>query len=220
MNIKALLTTLVLGSSSVAMAEPIQFSGSAQASAWWSVPSVRVDRRDVITRDHRSPWVYSYGNDRDYSYGERRYDQPRAYEPRFDDRGIEVRNTRIVNSTTSEYIGQIMSRPDGDYGWNRPRWFAVTDPTRIDSGRLFIYPRFAGHLDRIMLKQVAGASFVQQVTVAYVDGGAQVFNNLSTQLDDDHRTLRLNLDKRHGEISRVIIYGSSAPHSAFQMMAL
>ncbi len=49
MNIKALITMLVLGSSSVAMARPVTVSGSAQAN--WSYGTAPAP----IVRDHRTP---------------------------------------------------------------------------------------------------------------------------------------------------------------------
>ena len=57
MNIKALITMLVLGSSSVAMARPVTVSGTAEASWTYGTapgraPIVR-DHRDY--RDHRAP---------------------------------------------------------------------------------------------------------------------------------------------------------------------
>jgi hypothetical protein len=54
MNIKALITTLVLGSSSVAMAKPVTVSGSVGAS--WSYGNhVPAPAPAPIVRDHRMP---------------------------------------------------------------------------------------------------------------------------------------------------------------------
>jgi hypothetical protein len=60
MKIKALITTLVLGSSTVAMAQPVRFDAAANAS--WSSGPVRVGATwstEPVVRDHR---------DRDYDH--------------------------------------------------------------------------------------------------------------------------------------------------------
>src|SRR5438128_458736 len=53
MNIKALITTLVLGSSSVAMARPVTISGSVEAS--WGYGTAPAPAPAPIVRDHRMP---------------------------------------------------------------------------------------------------------------------------------------------------------------------
>src|SRR5687768_10962821 len=146
MNIKALITTFVLGSSSVAMAEPV-FSASANASWSWGTPSPRVeyrgDHRDVYSRDHRDVYSRDHRDSRDHrrpwEYDRRDYPvstYPGGWAPRMPYRAPyqqtchDPLNIRIVNSTTSEYTGPIRSMPrDRSYYQYRQGWFAMTDPT-------------------------------------------------------------------------------------------
>jgi len=88
MNIKALITTLaILGSSSVAMARPITYSASAEASWSWGTgastrPTVR-DHRDysapVVVRPAPARARFEVGDWRDYDNSGARYYQPRAF---------------------------------------------------------------------------------------------------------------------------------------------
>ena len=217
MNIKALITTLVLGTSSVALAEPT-FTASAQASWSWGTPSASAQ----TVRDHRRPWVYDQTQlNTAYDPNFRTYRvNPWMQQPIFQDSCMDPRNT-TVGATGSTYTGAIMTVPaNRSYYWYRPSWHAVTEPTRIDSGREFINLGGAGQLDRLMFKQVGGSSFIQQVAIYFANGEIQVVRNLDAQLDRNRQTVGIDLNGGRRAVSRVIVYGSNAPHSAYQLMAM
>ena len=227
MNIKALITTFVLGSSSAAMAEPVV---SASAHAWWSwgtpsagVQPVRVisarDDRDRTVRDHRRPWVY------DYRYTDSERDYPREFAPNpwpqrptYPDSCEDPDNVH-VGREVSAYTGPIFQIPQGRY-YIRQNWTAVTEPTRIAEGREYIRTSAAGPVDRFLLKAVAGSTFIEQVSVGFANGDTQVFRGLNRALDGNNPTLQLDLKGRAREVARVVVYGTSAPHSAYQLMGM
>ena len=229
MNIKALITTLVVGSSSMALADTSS-SISASANATWSlsVPAIRVEASTV--RDHRDGPVTSRplaqapnwyrGDDREY---DRRYDQPG-----WTDQVIDPRNT-TVGASGSEYRGPVYSRPihrdyydsyRGNEGYRyRATWMPLTDPTRIDRGReFFSVGAQAGRFNTLMLQQLAGRSFIRQVAVQFANGETQVVRGLNSQLGRDNRDIVINLDGTNREISRVIVYGWTGPHSSYRLL--
>ncbi len=209
MNIKALITTFVLGSSTVAVAEP-SFSASAGASWSWGTPS-------VSSRDHRRPLAYDDRNDGSYTGGWAPASRPERWSDA--DRCENPRTSR-VSSTLSEYTGPIMSMPRGRrYGYRRPGWFAVTEPTRIDNGRHFIYPQAAGRLDRLMIRQVAGSSMIYQIAIGFTNGETQVLRGVNQALDRRHQSFAFDLDGNR-QVARVVLYGATAPNSALQLLAM
>jgi hypothetical protein len=220
MNIKALITTLVLGSSSVAVAEPV-VSASAHASWSWGTPNITVapDARVTVIREQREWSPRDHRFDREYRYErDRNYYPYRPIRPIYDERFDDPRNTQ-VGPNSSVYQGPIFQIPQGRY-YIRPNWTAITEPTRIDGGREFINIQNAGPVDRLMLRAVAGSTFIEQVAVSFANGDTQVFRGLNATLDGRNPTLQLNVKGRHREVTRVVVYGSSAPRSAYQLMGM
>src|SRR5687768_8477657 len=128
MNIKALITTLILGSSSAAMAKPVvTFTGSASVNLG----------SDYAVRDHRTP--------RPIVRDHRDHDcvdpapAPVVYRPV---RPLPPREPWFnpTNTNGSVYIGTYghSSLAHSRGRWSMPRaWFSLTEPTRINGGREF-----------------------------------------------------------------------------------
>jgi hypothetical protein len=203
MNLKALITSLVLGSSSLAMAAPTAtFSAGASVSFGYPSPSPA-----VIVRDHREP-CSTHETTVPVNY------RPVTIEPIVYN---NPQNTRI-NATGSEYVG---SMPFQTMRWFRaPEWVPVTEPTRIDNGREFFNLRNAGAFSRIQLFKNRGATFVKQVTI-------ETFNPYSGRIEtqvvriDRELTSSFTIDLAGGrrQINRVIVYGATAQGSAYQILA-
>jgi len=200
MNIKALITALVIGSSSVAMAKPA-VTVSAEASV-----HIGARTRGPVVRDHR--------------YQEPVYRQPvrgNAYQP---EAFYTPRNTQ-VSSNLSLYTGSFPMTQVG--GWDR-NWLALSEPTRIDSGRLFFnVGQSTGSFRTIKLQNVAGSSQITTVAIEFNQGVGG--SNGVTQVVKMNSTLRgqqsltIDLDGNARNINRIIVYGSTANGSAFSLQA-
>jgi hypothetical protein len=216
MNLKALITSLVLGSSSLAMAQPTAtFSAGASVSFGYPSPSPA-----VIVRDHRFPTVQPAASDPcntntvtpvpAYYRGQR----PVAIEPVVYNNPA---NTRI-NATGSEYVGTM---PFQTMRWFRaPEWVPVTEPTRIDNGREFFNLRAAGSFSKIQLFKNRGASFIKQVTIETLNPYTGRIDTQVVRIDRE-LTSSFTIDLAGGrrQINRVIVYGSTAQGSAYQILA-
>src|SRR6185436_11948358 len=77
-------------------------------------------------------------------------------------------NNTTVGATASTYVGSKPCLAERrDFG----RWVALTEPTRIDSGREFIaIGAEAGQFQRIKLFNNRGSSHIEQVAIEFVGG--------------------------------------------------
>jgi len=211
MNLKALITSLVLGSSSLAMAAPTAtFSAGASVSFGYPSPSPA-----VIVRDHRMPTVRPAASDPCNTNAT----VPVNYRPVTIEPIVynNPSNTRI-NATGSEYVGTM---PFQTMRWFRaPEWVPVTEPTRIDNGREFFNLRAAGSFSRIQLFKNRGATFVKQVTIETLNPYTGRIDTQVVKIDRE-LTSSFTIDLAGGrrQINRVIVYGSTAQGSAYQILA-
>ena len=189
MNLKALITTLVLGTSSAAVASPtVTVGGSVEASIKFGTPS----SRPVVVRDHRMP---APGWDRDYGF------QPPVF--------AGPSNIKL-NSDSSEYIGPIYSMPR----WNERAWTKLTDPTRIELTRQIV--RVSGRFDALMLQNVTGSSSIRLVKIRFADGGSDQTIMLNQNLNSYRSTIQLNV--QHRPIEYIVVYGTTNFNSSYRVL--
>ena len=213
MNLNAIITSLVLGSSSLAMAQPTAtFSAGASVSFGYPSPA------PVIIRDHRT--TDDDCTDNKVPVAARQPIYYRGYRP------VVVteppvynnpQNTRI-NATGSEYVG---SMPFQTMRWFRaPEWVPVTEPTRIDNGREFFNLRAAGSFSKIQLFKNRGSSFIKQVTIETLNPYTGRIDTQVVKIDRE-LTSSFTIDLAGGrrQINRVIVYGATAQGSAYQILA-
>jgi len=211
MNIKALLTTLILGSSSVAMAKPV-VSGSVSVSLGYdTLHTPAVVQRHTTTR-HDAP-LYTPPV------------RPTHSEPFF-----SPTNSR-VGARSSTYIGMIGQAPRKRFSrnnyWHRaaaPVWFNLTEATRIDSGRQFFnILGQSGKLSQIRLQNLGGRSEIKQVAIEFDNGDRNQRTQVvrfDTMLDRNNPMLTIDLDGGFRNVKRIIVYGSSGRGAAYKIQAL
>ena len=191
MNIKALITTLVLGSASLApslaMASP-SWSGGVKVTATsdrYRGPEVRDHRGEQpqpqpVVRDHRDGYDRD-GHDRDH------------------DRGQESSRDR--------------DRDDGRYGW-RSLWTALTSPMQFDHEKNFV--NVSGRFSRLQLRADAGRTRIFELVIVYGNGEQQVVRPF-VLLDESHPTYTVGLEA--SPIVQIKAFGSSGPGSAYSILA-
>jgi hypothetical protein len=225
MSIKALITTLILGSSSAAMAKPVvAFSGSASVSLGTNA-YVRDHRAPVVVRDHR------HDDDCDDAPVVRPapiYTQPvyQPVRPIYREPWFNPTNTRVTASG-STYLGAFGRGALGlhrDHAWHRPAmWFNLTEATRIDSNREFFNLRQSGgSFSKIKLQNLGGRTEIRQVAIEY-----RTRRGIETQkvrlgmiMDRSNPSMTINLSGDSRTIQRVIVYGESGRGSAYQILAM
>ena len=191
MNLKAIIASLVVGSSSVAMASPgVTFSASAQGSYGTTVVRDRIDPDcdPVESEPIAQP-----------SYGQPSYGQPYA------------------DPTYGQPYAQPISQPTYREGgvWRGGRWFPPTfrpvvlasDMHFANDGRTFIKvgPR-AGRFATLQISAASGRTFIKQVYVEFDNGQEQVIRNVDRTLAGN-RTVTLDLDGNRRGIARIVVYG-------------
>jgi hypothetical protein len=184
MNIKAIIASLVLGSSSVAMADPgVTFSASAHGE--YDAP--------ILTRDHRRD-VFRDDDHRDHDHGDAPCDHPSSpvYEP------------------PQRRIG--WSGGGWDPGRRQPPYYRpVTLASGLHfagDGRTFItVGRDAGRFTTLQIHAAGGRTFIKQVYIQFENGQEQVVRNLDRTLTG-YEGLRLDLDGDRRAIRRIVVYGS------------
>jgi hypothetical protein len=223
MNIKALITTLILaGSSSVAMAKPaVSIKGSASVTIG-SAPTT------VVVRDHRAPAADCHATP---AYTQPVYTQPVAqpYRPIYQEPFFNPQNT-TVGASGSVYVGSFgrapahsLHRTTNAYGFAQPRtWFHLTEATRIDSGREFFkLEGQAGLFNKLRLQNLGGRTDIIQVGIEYKSGSRTwvqkvVLNRTLT----GRAAFDINLESDSRAINRIIVYGTSGHGSAYQMLGM
>jgi hypothetical protein len=226
MNIfsKALITTLLIGSST-AMAKPVlTVSGHASVSLGYSTPPTR-----VVVRDHRHPAPVDPCATPAPApiYTTPVYYRPVVTQPVWHEPFFNPTNTKIgVDSST--YVGSIGQAPAARWngrGWIRMQtWTNLTEATRIDSGREFIkIGAQAGQFSKIQIKNLGGATTVTQIGIEMfnADGSKQMqVVKFGSHLSRTNPTLTVDLDGNYRSINRIIVYGTSGRGSAYQILAM
>lgn len=122
------------------------------------------------------------------------------------------------NNTTLGGDSSAYNGPIGTKSW-RGGWVDLTAPTRIDRGREFFHiGAQAGRFDTLKLENKAGSSYISQVLVEFADGKSQVVH-LNENLSASNPCITIDLQGHDREIGRIVVYGSTARHSSYQIMA-
>ena len=180
MNIKAIIASLVLGSSSVAMAAPgVTFSASAQASYG-------------ATAD-----CEQHGNQ-----GDTTVKSPPIYQG-----DTTVKSPPIYQGDTTVKSPPIM-RPGWKLPpVYRPVTLA-SDVSFARDGRTFItVGSQAGRFETLTINAAGGRTFIKQVYVQFDNGQEQVVRNLDRTLAGN-ANLTLDLDGNRRAIRRIVVYGN------------
>ena len=187
MNLKAILTTLALGSSSAAMAAP-----SVTFTAQGTIGNTSYATTVVRNRPAPAPVVsepcdpvtgapivqpISYGDD-DYRYGDGRYDNNGGF-------------------------------------WRGGRWLppayrpvTLASGMHFSGGRTFItVGAQQGRFGTLQISGATGRTFIQQVYVQFENGQEQVIRNLNKTLYAN-QALTLDLDGNRRSIARIVVYGN------------
>lgn len=189
MNIKALITMLVLGTSSAAVASPtVEVSANAEFR------------------------VGTYGNQpviRDHRYREPVYvPQYRTQDRRWnDDRFARPSNVKL-NSDSSEYTGPIYDMRRG-FGWS-----TLTDPTHIEMSRQII--RLDGRFGGLMLQNVTGTTQIKMVKIRFANGQPDQTIVLNKSLGGWSSNLFLNVQR--APIQYIVVYGTSHAGSSYRVL--
>jgi hypothetical protein len=126
------------------------------------------------------------------------------------ERPLFINNTKLYDHA-SEYIGTFGAVPRG------PALAALTEPTRIDRGAEHFVVRQGG-FNTIQLRNVAGSSFIRQVTIEFMDGSAQIVNPQQS-LDRRSSSITIDVKGENRSVKRILVYGSTANNSAYQLFA-
>jgi hypothetical protein len=244
MNLKALITTLVLGSSSMAAADSYKVSGSVSVSLGGHVstrpapapvypvyrptPSRPVARPVVVVNDadchdpHPAPAYHAPGY------------RPMPAQPVWNGAYFNITNNS-VGANASQYQGWMATSPvrtaahfNGN-GFVATRathnWFDLTEATRIDSGRQFFTVGADNGKFRALKLQALGngSSKIEQITIEYLDATGQAkFQKIKpdTFIHRNNPTITIDLDGGYRSIGRIIVYGATDRGSAYKLQAL
>ncbi len=237
MNLKALLTTLVLGSSTMASADSVKISGSANVSLGSRpvAPNYRPAPAPVVVADpceHPAPYIPAPS-------------QP-AYHPMPSHpvsahvwRGpyFHITNT-IVSRTGSTYKGTVTASKIKSTRWNARRnfgaygfvakptqaWFDLTEATRIDNNReLFTIGGDKGLFNKLQLQALGtGSSTIAQVVVEFADARGKTTQVIKAKqlMSRNNSTFLIDLDGEYRSIKRIVVYGASDAGSAYKIQAM
>ncbi len=225
MNIKALVTTLVIGSSSVAMAKPAVFvSGEASVSVGYhshdSQPVVH-DHRPIYPQPIYTQPVYT--PPAPVVYRDDNWQNDNWQDDNWQDDNWNDNST--VAASGSTYVGSLgQGTQFRDRMWNRNRaWFNLTEATRIDSNRQFFNLRGQqlGRFTQIQLQSLSGRTAIDQVAIEFVRNGVPSTQKvrLGSSLSRNRSSLLINLSGDSRDISRIIVYGESGRNASYQILA-
>ena len=200
MNIKAIIASLVLGSSSIAMAAP-------------GVRDHRAIDDDCETPVAAQP-VYSqpvYGQP---AYGQPVYNQPVYNQP--------VYGQPVYNQPVYSQPAQPIYQP----GW-RPR--AVTLASGLGFGNFdrtaITVGRQAGQFDALQITGTGGRSLIKLINIVFADGTHQTVRNVNQTLVGN-QSMTIDLAGDHRAIRDITIYGGDIGNgwrrggSSFRVTAL
>ncbi len=210
MNIKALLTTLMIGSSSMASADSLTVSGSVHVSLGSNVAT------------HYRPAGYQQAPIYRPVVTQPVFYRPVVTQPVWHAPVYNPTNTNI-RGTVSHYTGWIGSQRR--YITASNAWYDLSEATRIDVGReAFEIGADKGVFRGIRLDALGnGRSNITQVVIWYADaqGAAkkQVVD-LNTWIGRGNASLTIDLDGNYRQIERIVVYGATDHGSAYKLMAL
>ncbi|MBX3155743.1 MAG: hypothetical protein KF773_07075 [Deltaproteobacteria bacterium] len=128
--------------------------------------------------------------------------------------------TTALGPDASTYTGAkpyLSARGQAGSRWRPERWVALTKPTRIDRGRLVIaIGADAGEFHQLRLFNNTGSSRIEQLVIELADGSTQRFALARTLTSADPITV--DLAGGYRRIARVVVHGSTAPDSAYQLL--
>jgi len=213
MNLNTLVTALVLGSSSAALASPaaaLQLRGSVSIGTVRHVPAQPIrtvvrDRNWVSTewhRDHREPAAV-------YVEPAAVYVEPAAYVKPARPEPIDD----CDNVVGSYYRGPVGRMP----AWGHAN-VALTAPTRIANGRevIAVGPD-KGVFTGLTLRATDGATFIREISVDLGDGDVQRIE-VNRWLDARGQALAFDIDGRRGRaIVQLTVDGHSDAGSRYMI---
>jgi hypothetical protein len=216
-KLKALITSLVVASSSAAMAKPIAVSGSASIHLGTT--------SSVVVRDHRTPVADPCGTPAPRPvYTQPIYQpvyQPVYSQPVYQEPFWSPTNTKI-SASSSTYLGTFGQAPVYIRA-HAPVWFNLTEATRVDGGReLFNLQGRGGTFSKLALKNLGGRTQIAQIAIEFRLGNGRV-ETQKVRFDQTlSRSASLTVDLAHSsrDINRIIVYGTSGRGSAYQILAM
>lgn len=218
MNIKAVITTLVVGSSSMASADVLTFSGSASLSLS-SHTHTSVARRPVVVSPEDCGTSGS-------GYVPRPSNRPTIRQPQLAQPAIWQESyynptTTFAGNNASSYTGQIFTRRFVAQNHN---WYDLTEPTRIDVNREFInIGADKGTFRGIRLEALGrGRSRIDQVAIEFADATGRAKTQvvkLDTWIGRGNASLAIDLEGDYRVINRVVVYGATDQGAAYKLMA-
>lgn len=225
MNIKALITTLVIGSSSMASADSLTVRGSVSVSLGSSTRpaprSVVDDCAPVQAAPYRpAPSRPVYQPTRPVYQPTR----PVIVQPVWQAPVYNPTNV-LVSSTASQYTGVVYSQPRYFAAPGPNAWFDLSEATRIEAGREFFkIGANKGSFRGLRLEALGnGRSNIEQVTIEFADAQGRAKHQvvkLDSWIGRGNTNLTIDLDGNYRQITRVIVYGSTDRGSAYKLMAL
>jgi hypothetical protein len=243
MNIKALITTLVLGSSSMASADSLTFSGSVSVSVGGSA-STRPTPRPLPAPVYGNAHFVGDGCDSHTGYtpvpSHTGYapvpSRPVVYapvpQPTWHRPYFNITNTTVSGSgsVSQGSLGVSNVKAVNRFGYVRTshlnqQWFDLTEATRIDSNRQFFKIGADNGLFKGLKLQALGTgrSRIEQVAIEYIDdlGNKKTQKvRLETWLDRNNAAITIDLEGGYRAIGRIIVYGATDNGAAYKIMAI
>jgi len=209
MKIKALAVALVLGSSSVAMADSFSFGARASVTASFGNNSGPVVRGPVI-RDHR--YQDRRVNDRRWNDRYSQYQHP-VEKPIFIN-GVDCQNWDPTNdhlSPCASVYEPMRSFEDPRQG----RWAALgsRDSSISDHQYITVQQTFR----RIRIEALAGSPLITKVGISFMDGSTQV---VQLGAHDCRAGATINLDGGARRINQIVFYTANGSRGVYSVFAL
>ena len=224
MNLKALITTLVLGSSTMASADSVTLSGSVSVGLGGSTHARPAPAPVVVQPPAPRPVVYPPAP------APVIVRPPQPMPPVWSDHSWQPRNIRLEGNA-SFYIGtmghsSLRYRPST---WQRglqirnQAWFEMTEATRIENNRLIVGVNDTGFYRGLKIESLGRGSDITFVRIDFKDRlGNKRYQlvRLNQHLDRNHSSLMIDLDGNYRQISRITVYGKTDRGSAIKLLAM
>ncbi len=207
-KIKALVTTLVLGTSAAAFAAPtatVEYNRGPD-------PTAPVEYNTQDQRDWRAPMD-----------GQRDWREPMpAPAPVTFDRDRDRDGDRDGDRDRELMFAPEMERDGGQYGghWHhRTQWTTLAGSAKIWGSAEYIrVGRQAGRFDKLELKRLSGKTQINFVKINFANGQSQ-WARLDTTLDRNNPITTIDLNGQHRSISSIVVYGSGSARSSYSILA-